>query len=233
MLLATSKHMQTIIRRLCLIISRYHVPEHLVDHIDYVTPGIKLAKLMKHTPTQSPANEVQKRAIKQKREDFYLPPVPGPIPTQLSAQVSSPDAVIDAKDFTICNIYIAPQCVPVLYNVSLPSNTTAAAAGPRQIGIFEDIGQWWDQKDLNQFYKQTGLNIPQGFGPKENSVDGAPGPQPQAQAGLESMLDLSLVIPLVYPSQPIYFQVDDLPTELNYTYDGESIHGECMCLHAD
>jgi len=179
-----------------------------------------LAKVMKRASTRMPENEVQKRTTKQKRNDFYLPPIPGPIPSQLSPLVNSPDAVIDAKDFTLCNVFISPHCIPRLYNITLPSNATVTAAGPRQIGIFEDLGQWWDQKDLNQFYKQTGLAIPSGFGPEENAIDGAPGPQPQAQAGVESILDLALVLPLVYPSQPIYFQVDDRPTELNYTYAG-------------
>lgn len=184
-----------------------------------MTPGIKLAKLMKHTPVKTPATDIQKRAL-QKRETFSLPPIKGPVPAQLSNLQNSPDASINAKDFTLCNIYIAPQCVAALYNVTTPSNATVNAAGPRQLGIFEDINDIWDQKDLNQFYKQTGLNIPKGFGPTENAIDGAPGPVAQPVAGLESILDLSISIPLIYPSVPILFQTDDEPTEANYTYDG-------------
>jgi len=174
---------------------------------------------MKHTPVKTPANDIQKRAL-QKRETFSLPPIKGPVPAQLSGLQNSPDASIDAKDFSLCNIYIAPQCVAALYNVTTPSNATVNAAGPRQLGIFEDINDIWDQKDLNQFYKQTGLNIPKGFGPTENAIDGAPGPVAQPIAGLESILDLSISIPLIYPSVPILFQTDDAPTEANYTYDG-------------
>ena len=72
------------------------MPEHLSKHIDYITPGVKLAKLQKRRPVKTAVNEEQKRAIgeKEKRGEFSLPPIKAPLPSILSKV----DAKIDASD---------------------------------------------------------------------------------------------------------------------------------------
>jgi tripeptidyl-peptidase-1 len=62
--------------------------------------------------------------------------------------------------------------------------------------------------------------IPKGTSPILRLVDGATAPASVSQAGAESLLDLSLAFPLVYPQKIELFQVDDDPTENNYEYGG-------------
>jgi tripeptidyl-peptidase-1 len=53
-----------------------------------------------------------------------------------------------------------------------------------------------------------------------NLIDGATAPATLFNAGAESLLDLSLAFPLVYPQKIGLFQTDDDPTEASYTYGG-------------
>lgn len=126
-------------------------------------------------------------------------------------------------------------CSPVsagLYNITV-GNTSVAG---NELGIFEDLNDILDQKDLNQFFNlfypyvlhQTVRRrllthcstIPKGTTPILQPIDGAPGLVGQANGGPESTLDFEISYPIVYPQQIKLFQTDDKPTEANYTYDG-------------
>lgn len=117
-----------------------------------------------------------------------------------------------------------------LYNITV---STTAVAG-NELGIFEDLNDILDQKDLNQFFNlfyswvyerqlwvchwNLPRTIPKGTTPILQLIDGAPGLTTQANGGPESTLDFEISYPIVYPQQIKLFQTDDKPTEANYTY---------------
>lgn len=72
-----------------------------------------------------------------------------------------------------------------------------------------EIGDFYDQADLNSFWKMF-TTVPSRTGPKLDSVDGGEAPVSQADGGGESLLDFEIAIPLLYPQTTILFQVDDL-----------------------
>jgi hypothetical protein len=51
---------------------RYHVPAHIQEHIDYVTPGTKLFHLKKLDKIHDTVENLEKR------NDFRLPPIINP-----------------------------------------------------------------------------------------------------------------------------------------------------------
>jgi tripeptidyl-peptidase-1 len=77
-----------------------------------------------------------------------------------------------------------------------------------ELGIYEE-GDQYDQEDLDLFFRAFASNIPNGTHPILNSIDGGVAPVAPVDAGGESILDLQLAFPLVYPQKINLFQVDD------------------------
>ena len=81
-----------------------------------------------------------------------------------------------------------------------------------EIGIFED-GDFYSQSDLDLTFEALAPYVPKGTHPTLNGIDGGIAPlviDGQPVVGLESLLDMSLILPLVHPQEAILFQVDDL-----------------------
>jgi len=89
---------------------------------------------------------------------------------------------------------------------SIPMGTTAQAGN--EIGIFED-GDFYDQADLDLTFSIIAPYVPNGTHPTLDGIDGGTAPLSD-YVGVESLLDMSLIFPLIYPQQAILFQVDDL-----------------------
>lgn len=82
------------------------------------------------------------------------------------------------------------------------------------------LGDIYDQPDLNLFF-QTLTNITgPGRKPVNKPIDGAPTGTTQDNAGVESLLDLTIAMPLIYPQQVWLYQTDDLAYETDYEYSG-------------
>jgi tripeptidyl-peptidase-1 len=94
--------------------------------------------------------------------------------------------------------------ITALYNIP---NATLAQEG-NEIGIFE-LGDMYDQEDLDIFFTTFASNVPNGTHPAMDSIDGGMAPVPENEAGGESILDFQLAYPLVYPQKIKLFQVDD------------------------
>ena len=77
------------------------------------------------------------------------------------------------------------------------------------MGIWEE-GDFYDQEDLNLFFAKYARNIPQGFHPIANYIDGAEAPGDVAGAGAESTMDFELAYPLLYPQNIVLYQTDDI-----------------------
>lgn len=77
-----------------------------------------------------------------------------------------------------------------------------------EIGIFE-TGDFYDQADLDLTFQAIAPYVPQGTHPTLNGIDGGAAPL-DGEVGIESLLDMSIIFPLIHPQQATLYQVDDL-----------------------
>ncbi|KAF4636161.1 hypothetical protein G7Y89_g1916 [Cudoniella acicularis] len=181
----------------------YHVPAHIQEHVDYVTPGIKLFAPQRRSATPG----FDKRTFGVTKGGQITPPKFRPIPEE--QLLAHPLA-------TGCDTQITPACIKTLYNITTPTKANKTNA----LGIFEDLGDVYSQADLNSFFKSFASNIPQGTAPKLSGVDGGTAPVAVASAGAESDLDFQISYPIIYPQGTVLFQSDDPVYEASYTFSG-------------
>ncbi|PNS17151.1 hypothetical protein CAC42_7205 [Sphaceloma murrayae] len=187
----------------------YHVPAEVRDHIDYITPGIKLAR---DSGIPAPTSILRKRA--QGGRKFKRPPLTMPMPVAANTRFQS--LVASADDLSKCSSIVTPPCIAALYNIT--EGTTATPGN--ELGIFEDLGDVYSQEDLDAFFTRYAPYIANGTGPILRLIDGAVAPVPPAQAGLESALDFQISYPIINPQNSVLFQTDDPVVENNYTFNG-------------
>ncbi|KAJ3496822.1 hypothetical protein NLG97_g2374 [Lecanicillium saksenae] len=104
-----------------------------------------------------------------------------------------------------CDRVMTPKCIRALYGI--PEATSAMPGN--DLTLFETDGDMFRLDDLNMFYKDMQLKIPQGFGPGLVNVDGGTAQSQPGCAGPESSLDVDIVIPLIYPQNTTVYQVGD------------------------
>ncbi|KAI1331621.1 putative protease S8 tripeptidyl peptidase I [Xylariaceae sp. FL0255] len=185
---------------------KYSLPQSVQNHIDYITPGIKL---MAPVDSSSSGSELKRRGM-------------GRRPTKLQRIDGGLAALLknsDSSDLSTCDIAITPACVAALYKI--PPGTKADKSN--SMGIFEAELQYWDQLDLNLFFSNytSPAHIPNGTHPIDHDIDGGVAKTTDiSQAGGESMLDLELAYPIVYPQTITVWNVDDIhyQTWANDTY---------------
>lgn len=168
---------------------RYHVPEHLQGHIDYITPGVKL------TP-------VVKRSVKVKRRSNWHPK---PL-NRLNPHDSThggfpwgwkpPEAVQLPPDLQGCGQNITPPCIKALYQIP---DATRATPG-NSLGLYEQ-GDYFNKQDLDLFYAQYATYVPQGTYPINATIDGASYSVPQDSALNGGEADIDIDISYVSTSQ--------------------------------
>ncbi|KAF2101778.1 subtilisin-like protein [Rhizodiscina lignyota] len=167
----------------------YHIPNHITEHVDFVTPGVGLN--VRNHPQGGPPSP-WKRGINDHHEPAKFQEFPH-------------EKIHNNSDLATCDIAITPACIRALYDVPLP---TTAVKG-NTIGIFEN-GNFYAQEDLDLFFSNFTPYIKNGTHPILDSIDGGVAPVPVAQGGGESALDLELAYPLIHPQQVTLFQVDDI-----------------------
>lgn len=171
---------------------RYHVPHHVQDHIDYVTPGIKLL-----APMEKP-KEHEKRGLSKRQWSHHgNPHHNGPWPKHHWPHRPSPHH--PNSDLSTCDIAITPACIAALYDIP-----PAHLADPsNSMGIFEAELQYWNQHDLNSFFTNF-TRIPNGTHPIDIEIDGGVAQTRNISAdGEEAMLDLDMAYPISKrPFQP-------------------------------
>ena len=91
----------------------YYVPEHLKDHIDYVTPGLKLlagGKASNGRSLDARKRELEKRGFRTSANQPFSPPIPGP-------NITIPLTTLNATEFELahCDQYITPPCIALMY----------------------------------------------------------------------------------------------------------------------
>lgn len=174
-----------------LTFARYHVPQQIQQHIDFIKPGILLAPSKKGTSVE--------RSVK--RSAGSRPPKNRPV------MEAPPPGLAN------CDKLITPECIKALYKIP-----PATKAHPNNsLGIFEE-GDFYSQKDLDLFFANMSSHIPQGTHPIPAFIDGAKAPVSVEQAGGESDLDFELAYPIVYPQNITLYQTDDLLYALTSNY---------------
>lgn len=133
---------------------RYHVPEHLATHIDYITPGIKLIPVTKRT--------VERRGINKRTNHAIKAPV-HTTETSVSAAVAALPAALQN-----CSTTITKACIQALYSIP---DAPAAVPG-NSLGLYEQ-GSYFAESDINLYYAKYAPEIPQGTFPINASIDGA------------------------------------------------------------
>lgn len=189
----------------------YHVPKHVQEHIDYITPGIKLLAPYHDAPSKRNAP-----AWGSQHEDQS----PGwPRPPPKSHQPFAPIS-IEAANLATCDIAITPACVAALYHIP-PTNHHLPPNPDNSMGIYESELQFIAQEDLDLFFTNFTKFIPNGTHPIADNIDGGKTFTTNvSMAGGESELDMELSYPIVWPQTITVFNEDDLnyQAEPNQTY---------------
>ncbi|TAQ90266.1 hypothetical protein B7494_g1422 [Chlorociboria aeruginascens] len=178
----------------------YHVPKHIREHIDYITPGIKLL-----APPQSHISKKQSAAAAAlAKKDLST--------RNYHNLLTKTKKYTNSSDLSTCDVAITPACVAALYHIppgnsSNPNNT---------LGIFESELQFYYQPDLDDFFTNFTSYIANGTHPIAANIDGGmQSSDDPYYAGGEVELDLMLAYPIVYPQKITLYQVDDYIVQAN------------------
>ncbi|EFX06237.1 alkaline serine protease [Grosmannia clavigera kw1407] len=170
----------------------YHVPEAVREHIDYVTPGVRLRVRRTEKTTTLGSGAVRART------NFGGV---RPLKTKLSS--------FPHPNSSSCSTYVTANCTRNQYNI--PVGTTAAKGN--EMGIFESLDVHYSRNDLDVYFSTLYPHIPNGTYPEERLIDGAIGATEDTTdfvpIELEAPLDFDAAMPLIYPQGAVLFQEDD------------------------
>jgi tripeptidyl-peptidase-1 len=168
----------------------YYIPDHIREHIDYVTPGVKLSAPLK------------KSTVKRELYERHSRPKPGPFMKPAPkwpgfAWPKPPGAGSLPASIQGCDRNITPACLKALYKIP-----DAHLADPKNVmGLYES-GDTYSQEDLNLFFAKYAPNVPQGTHPTLDSIDGGAAPvAPGSDFNTgESDIDMDIAYSLIYVS---------------------------------
>ncbi|KAF4633910.1 hypothetical protein G7Y89_g4204 [Cudoniella acicularis] len=176
----------------------YHVPSHIQEHIDYVTPGSRL----RQRNIKRRDGSIEKRGLN----------IVKPLITQLPG--------FPHPNSSVCDIYVTAECTRVQYDIP---DTTSAVPG-NELGIFESLDVHYSRKDLDIYFSTLYPHIPNGTYPEERLIDGAIGAiedtKEYVPIDLEAPLDFDSAWPLIYPQKVVLFQEDDEYYESTGNFNG-------------
>ncbi|KAK8077055.1 Tripeptidyl-peptidase sed1 [Apiospora saccharicola] len=190
----------------------YHVPKHIQEHIDYITPGIRLGGL---GDTHEARGKKRSTYSGSDGIDRFIRPVKMMDPAKLNIAVNQTGAPDDGPripwniPFPLdgdCDKYMTPDCIRRLYRV--PKGTKAHP--DNKMGIFQGLGQKYTQHDLDTFFRGFTDNVPNGTHPELRSINGGLGVTTDLRlAGSEANLDFQMAYGLIWPQQTVLYSVDD------------------------
>ncbi|PBP20191.1 hypothetical protein BUE80_DR009055 [Diplocarpon rosae] len=175
---------------------KYHVPEHLSSHIDYITPGIKLSPVVKRTVKRN-----SKRA-----SHLIHASVPIGVPADGKSKAVSAAVAALPPILRNCSIEMSPDCIRALY--SIPQ--TPVAVDGNSLGLFQQ-GSYFAKTDLNLFYEKYATYVPQNTFPLNATINGASYSVPadsELNSG-EANIDIEMGTSLIYPQTVTLYQTDD------------------------
>jgi len=100
-----------------------------------------------------------------------LPMKPMPSPINIMANV----------ELALCGVAISSSCIKAMYNITLGTTTYPG----NQSGIFEDLGDYYGQTNLNEFLLILNSKIPQGTKSRSDGIGGGTAPTNIANPGPE------------------------------------------------
>ncbi|KAK9780096.1 putative Protease s8 tripeptidyl peptidase [Seiridium cardinale] len=192
---------------------KYHVPGHLVDHIDIITPTVHFDQRVGHERDnkQVPVSEEHQRELKKRSLAKRQRPESG-IQSTTEKDGFSPKqgAVIQNALATLddCDTMLTIDCIRALYSV--PKGGDSAKSN-NTLGIVEYTPQAFLQGDLDLFFAQFEPALA-GKSPIVKLIDNAVVQTTNQSFSFngESALDLEFAMGLIYPQQATLFQVGDL-----------------------
>lgn len=101
----------------------YHIPFQVQEHIDYITPGIRLRPdpgRVRRLKRQADGEKLRKRSVKAMNTGLEVIEATG----------------LPPLNSTICDTFVTQECIRTQY--SIPKGTKAAAGN--ELGIFESLG---------------------------------------------------------------------------------------------
>ncbi|KAK2624864.1 hypothetical protein QTJ16_006057 [Diplocarpon rosae] len=175
---------------------KYHVPEHLSSHIDYITPGIKLSPVVKRTVKRN-----SKRA-----SDLIHASLPVGVPEEDKSRAVSAAVAALPPILRNCSIEMSPDCIRALYSIP---NSPVAVEG-NSLGIFQQ-GSYFAKTDLNLFYGKYATYVPQNTFPINATINGASYSVPAGSElnNGEANIDIEMGTSLIYPQTVTLYQTDD------------------------
>lgn len=208
---------------------QYHLPKDIRQHIDYVSPGVKLL-----APPESYKQRDRglKRDLAQRNSERSM--------MTHDLIKLRPGLNVSATSLETCDLVITPACIAALYKI--PAGRLSSHKN--SLGIFESELQFYTQPDLDSFFTRFYPKIPNGTHPVPANIDGGNQTSDLADSGVEAELDLQLAYPIVYPQTTTFYNVDDYLVQLNpndtYTFgfntfldalDGVSLSLPNIMLH--
>ncbi|KAH8816993.1 putative protease S8 tripeptidyl peptidase I [Xylogone sp. PMI_703] len=169
--------------------NEYHLPKYIQEHVEFITPAVSFVKV------------ASKNKLKKKDDSRLTSLSPASLRPKLKP---APQTSLKSDIELPCYVAVTPDCIRELYNI--PTGTTAQPGN--EIGIFEN-GDYYDQEDLDLAFQIIAPYIPNGTHPTLHGINGGVAPL-NDYIGVESLLDMSIILPLVWPQKSILFQVDDL-----------------------
>ncbi|KAK2059366.1 aorsin [Colletotrichum caudatum] len=215
---------------------KYHVPEHLVEHIDMITPTVHFDQRIgqqrennKHELQEHQVEELKKRQH-SKRQAFEGLGVHSD--GKSAAIQGDPDSSFAPKqgafvsnalmDLTQCDTMITPACLRALY-ATPPGDLKASN---NTLGIVEYTPQAFLQSDLNMYFDEFEPRL-KGTSPIVTLIGNAV-VQTQNQSfnfNGESALDLEFAMALIFPQQATLYQVGDLNQGASFNNFLDAIDG--------
>ncbi|WPG97627.1 Hypothetical protein R9X50_00040700 [Acrodontium crateriforme] len=163
----------------------YHIPKHLQEHIDLITPGVKGLKVR--------SDDLAKRASRSSRL------VKTPLDENKTWNIT------DIEKTDNCDRLITPACLQALYKYPPQSSKVSPK---NSLGIFEEADTY-AQEDLDFYFAKFAPWVKNRVCPILNGIDGGSAPTRPSEAGIESSLDFELAIPIIYPQTTTLYQTDD------------------------
>ena len=179
---------------------RYHLPDRVREHVDYLSPGLRLMAGGRAVATGAKANaenEIEKRGFRTKGQSKFSSPIFGKNLSGLAIPLAS------SSNLSACDTTITPPCIAAMYNITA---ATKSATG-NELGIFEE-GDYYVAEDLVEFFTRYATNIPPTTKPILQGIDGGTAPGLLDEG--ESDLDLQISYPIIYPQNSKLFQTDDI-----------------------
>ncbi|KAF3797037.1 Aorsin [Colletotrichum gloeosporioides] len=213
---------------------KYHLPEHLVDHVDIITPSVhfdqKLGqqrKNTKHELTEEHVEELKRRQLKKR--ELTKRGING---IKNPSIVGNPDSGAGPKQGAVvqnalmsleqCDMMITPDCLRALY--ATPPGSLKNSNNT--LGIVEYTPQAFLQSDLDMYFKEFEPRLEKT--PPIVTLVGNAVVQTQNQSfrfNGESALDLEFAMAMIFPQTATLYQVGDINQGASFNNFLDAIDG--------